>query len=91
MELRCVAIEYHDFPTVEWTVYFKNTGSNDTPILENIQAFDAQLDPRRDWRIPAAPRRRLADGNDYRPMETALKPRDQTHRRGGKTETLLLT
>ena len=24
--VRCVAIEYHDFPTVEWTLYFKNSG-----------------------------------------------------------------
>ena len=24
--VRCVAVEYLDYPTVEWTVYFKNTG-----------------------------------------------------------------
>jgi alpha-galactosidase len=59
LELRCVAIDYHDFPTIEWTVYFKNTGSNDTPILENIRALDVQLDRGR-RRIPTAPRRRLA-------------------------------
>ena len=41
--VRCTGIEYHDFPTVEWTVYFKNTGSRDTPILENIQSLDIQL------------------------------------------------
>ena len=22
--IRCIVIEYHDFPTVEWTLYFKN-------------------------------------------------------------------
>ncbi|NQT86189.1 NPCBM/NEW2 domain-containing protein, partial [bacterium] len=38
--VRCVAIEYHDFPTVEWTVHFRNTGKTDTPILQNIQALD---------------------------------------------------
>jgi len=73
--LRCVAIEYHDFPTVEWTVYFKNTGSNDTPILENIQALDVQLDRGATGEFllhhaVGSP----ADGNDYRPIETALKP-----------------
>ena len=31
--VRCVGIEYTDFPTVEWTVYLKNTGTADTPIL----------------------------------------------------------
>ena len=43
LQVRCVAIEYHDYPTVEWTVYFKNTGETDTPILENIQAVDLQF------------------------------------------------
>jgi alpha-galactosidase len=37
LEVRCVAITYRDFPTVEWTVYFKNTGSTDTPILWDIR------------------------------------------------------
>ena len=26
LQVRCVAVEYRDFPTVEWTLYFKNTG-----------------------------------------------------------------
>ncbi|MEK7685278.1 MAG: alpha-galactosidase [Verrucomicrobiota bacterium] len=44
LELRCVAIEYRNFPTVEWTLYFKNTGTNDTPILSDIQALELRLD-----------------------------------------------
>lgn len=42
--VRCVAIEYQDFPTVEWTVYFKNTGTADSPILSNIQALDSRFE-----------------------------------------------
>ena len=42
--VRCVAIEYHDFPTVEWTLYFANTSTTDTPIIENIQALDVGLE-----------------------------------------------
>jgi len=38
--VRCVGVEYKDFPTVEWTVYFKNTGKSNTPILSDIQAID---------------------------------------------------
>ena len=41
--IRCVAIEYHDFPTVEWTLHFKNPGQKATPILENIQALDMRF------------------------------------------------
>ncbi len=42
--VRAVAVEYHDFPVVEWTLYFKNTGGNSTPILENIQALDTRFE-----------------------------------------------
>ena len=40
LEVRCVGIEYQDFQAVEWTVYFKNTGKANTPILQDIQALD---------------------------------------------------
>lgn len=43
LRVRCVGVQYHDYPTVEWTVYFKNTGTADSPILENIQAIDTTL------------------------------------------------
>lgn len=38
--VRCVGIEYRDFPAVEWVLTFQNTGDKDTPILENVQALD---------------------------------------------------
>ena len=40
LQVRCHAVEYHDFPTVEWTLYFRNLGTNDTPLLSDIQALD---------------------------------------------------
>ena len=43
LQVRCVGIEYGDFPTVEWVVHFKNTGASDTPILSEIQAVDLSL------------------------------------------------
>jgi alpha-galactosidase len=73
--VRCVAIEYLDFPTVEWTVYFRNGGGQDTPILEKIMAADLALtrSARGEFLLHhqvGSP----ADGNDYRPLETVLKP-----------------
>ncbi len=41
--VRCVGVEYLDFPTVEWTLHFKNTGTGDTPILSEIQALDIRI------------------------------------------------
>jgi len=43
LEVRLAAVNYTDFPVAEWTVYFKNIGRADTPILENIQAFDTEF------------------------------------------------
>ncbi len=44
LEVRCVAVNYADYPVVEWTVWFKNTGSADTPILADIQGLDLRLE-----------------------------------------------
>ncbi|HZT43043.1 MAG TPA: alpha-galactosidase [Chthonomonadaceae bacterium] len=75
LALRCVAIEYRDFPTLEWTLYLKNTGPADTPIIENLQALDIHVarGPRSEFLLhhnvgsPASPR-------DYSPLETPLGP-----------------
>jgi alpha-galactosidase len=40
LAVRCTAIAYTDFPVVEWTLYFKNEGTADTPIIAGIQAID---------------------------------------------------
>ncbi len=80
LEVRCVGVEYHDFPTVEWTIYFKNTGSADSSILENIQALDSRLERNGDGEFvlhhhKGAP----ASANDYEPYETPLPKDSQQH------------
>ena len=75
LEVRWVGIEYLDFPTLEWTVYFKNTGTADTPIIEKIQALDLRLKRPTDTEFLLhhflGSSCRL---DDYRPMETVLSP-----------------
>ncbi len=39
--LRCVGVGYREFPTVEWTLHFRNSSDRNTPILADIQAIDA--------------------------------------------------
>jgi len=73
--VRCEAIEYHDFPTVEWTLYFTNTGAADTPLIENIQALDTIIERGGDGEFllhhaVGSP----ANGTDYAPLETTLGP-----------------
>ncbi len=84
LQVRCIAVEYTDFPTVEWTLYFKNTGSADTPIIEKIQALDMELSRGADGEFllhhnVGSP----ANGSDYGPLETPLGPK-ATKRLGGK-------
>jgi alpha-galactosidase len=38
--LRCVAVRYADFPVIEWTLYFRNDGPAEAPLLADIQALD---------------------------------------------------
>jgi len=75
LELRCEAIEYRDFPTVEWTLYFRNSSSADTPIIEDIHPLDIHLE-RRDnsefllHHAVGSP----SKNSDYGLLETVLGP-----------------
>ncbi len=75
LEVRCVAILYSDFPAVEWTVYLKNTGAKDTPIVENLQALDTRFERNGTGEFllhhnVGSPNSR----SDYGPLETPLGP-----------------
>ena len=78
--LRFVGVEYRDYPVVEWTLYFKNTGDKDTPILADIQALDIRLE-RKPGPEPGGPEYllhhnagSLTEPSDYQPFETVLGP-----------------
>ena len=43
LEVKCVAVEYSDFPAVEWTLFFKNKGDNNTKVLKEIQGLDSKF------------------------------------------------
>ena len=42
--VRCVAVEYSDFPVVEWTVYLRNAGKAKTAILADVRALDVAIE-----------------------------------------------
>jgi alpha-galactosidase len=75
LEIRCVLVEYHNFPTVEWTVYFKNKGTVETPFIDDIRALDIRLnretDPRGQFLLHHF-RGSPANRSDYMPLETPL-------------------
>jgi alpha-galactosidase len=40
LQVRCVAVDYADYPVLEWTVWFKNTGAADAPVIKDVQGLD---------------------------------------------------
>jgi len=76
LAIRCVAVEYHDFPSVEWTLHIKNTGTADTPLLTDIQAIDTTFHRTPDGEFilhhsTGSP----CSANDYEPHATPLGPK----------------
>ncbi|HOZ47728.1 MAG TPA: alpha-galactosidase [Candidatus Hydrogenedentes bacterium] len=71
--VRCDAVEYTDFPTVEWTLSFKNENDMDTPIIEAIRCVDLHME-RGDLGEYTLhhPRGSICSASDYEPLETPL-------------------
>ncbi|MBM3474540.1 MAG: hypothetical protein FJX75_14850 [Armatimonadetes bacterium] len=74
LELRCAIVEYADFPVVEWTLHFRNTGSADAPILQDIQALDTRFGRPTDGFVLHHNVGSPCQPNDYEPLTTPLAP-----------------
>lgn len=77
--VRGEATQFADFPAVEWVLYFKNTGSSDTPILADILPVNDAFPLTRD----KAARLHHAKGSecrldDFAPQVTPLGPTPET-------------
>jgi alpha-galactosidase len=78
LQVRCVTVEYADFPHVEWTLYFKNTGTNDTPIISEVLALDTRFEKngRGDFLLHHH-KGTFVRADDFEPLTTTLKPNDK--------------
>lgn len=76
LQVKCVIVEYKNYPTIEWTLYFANTGKSDTPIISNVNALDT-------WFTSSGNQEfvlhnfvgSLCAPNDYQPLVTNLSPK----------------
>jgi alpha-galactosidase len=78
LEVRCDAVEYADFPTVEWTLHLRNTGAKPTPLIAGIQALDVQVE--RERAAEFVLHHHTGDNctaRSYEPHATRLEPRSQ--------------
>jgi alpha-galactosidase len=75
LSIRVQATACADFPAVEWTLYLKNEGADDTPIIEDLQALDVVLplgasDPCTIHHAKGA----LCSTDDFEPLARTLTP-----------------
>jgi alpha-galactosidase len=84
LEARVHAVQFTDFPAVEWVAYLTNGGRSDTPILQNIQILDGPLP------VPTSGSATLhwnkgavASFDDFAPEEKALTPGTKFHLQPG--------
>jgi alpha-galactosidase len=76
LEVRCVGTEYSDFQAVEWTVYFKNTGRENTPVLQDIEAIDLNFQRSQESEfILHGNKGDWCAADSYQPFDQTLKPK----------------
>ena len=83
LEIVLRAVEYSDYPAVEWVLHLSNTGKQDTPIIEDVRPLDVQIEGRRDEKFVL--HHSLGDSNSamsFAPVEDELNP-------GGEKEIVL--
>ncbi len=84
--VRCVAVEYRDFPTVEWTVYLRNDGKADSPLVTAFRSLDTRIGV--STVVPPTLHHwtgTLVNRHDYEPHDSTLergKPMELTSREG---------
>jgi len=75
LNVRAVAVQYNDFPTVEWTVYFKNNGTSSTPILSDIRGLDVHLERSGNREFVLHHQKgTFVRPDDFEPLTTTLEP-----------------
>jgi alpha-galactosidase len=74
LEMRLVSTVFPDFPAVEWVMFFKNKGTADSPILENILPLDATLPMNGEANLPVIhySKGALCSIDDFTPVDRIL-------------------
>jgi alpha-galactosidase len=79
LAVRCEVIAYHDFPTVDWTIYFHNTGKHDARPLSEVLALDTSFQGGQGAEfVVHTCNGSAAVDQDYGPYTTPLPPRSST-------------
>jgi alpha-galactosidase len=80
LEVRCIAMQYSDYPTIEWTLWFKNAGRQDSPPISTIRALDVKFTrPQGKGFVVHTLHGSLAKRNDFEPRTIELEPSSTTN------------
>ncbi len=73
LAVECQAIEYRDYPALEWVLHFTNHGSADTPTISNIETLDMTFGCDRSRSVLYRAQGDDNSGNSFRTVEQPLK------------------
>ncbi len=73
LEVRCVVIEYSDYPAVEWVIFFEHKGHESSPIISDVQAAEISFSSTEAGKfVVYHADGSHADPTDFHPRETKL-------------------
>ncbi|HOX58401.1 MAG TPA: alpha-galactosidase [Candidatus Paceibacterota bacterium] len=81
--IECEVTQYTNHPAVEWVLHFENTGTNDTPILENISTLDLPLDSPAGNALVHYARGATCSMDDFQPLTEPMGPGARLHLEAG--------
>jgi alpha-galactosidase len=71
LTVRCVGMEYADYPTVEWTVHFRNEGASESPLLTEVLAIDTRFERGNDFTLHHN-KGTFVRADDFEPLTTVM-------------------
>lgn len=80
LEIRAIVMIYTNTAGVDWTLYFTNTGTKETPVIEQIKAVDVRIDLGGSPDPPVLHRIKGGGGgvDDWMPFDEALADGQKT-------------
>jgi alpha-galactosidase len=74
LRVRIELLEFRGHPAIEWVVYIKNSGREDSPLLTDIQALDSEFPATGSSTVFHYAKGALCSPDDFEPMTDTLKP-----------------
>jgi alpha-galactosidase len=93
LQVRAEINVHSDFPAVEWVLHLRNTGTADTPLIEQLLPLDATLPlPPATPCVIRSAKGALCSPEDFEPLERQLRPRGELRQRpgGGRSSSEVL-